>query len=165
MTNSSPGASQEARSVAAALLQAGAIGSDWERSSAELLEPAPVLSVNGRHVAWFVGVATGDVLVGFVILTPGLELHRYSTFMSQPGALDRCPEVQDWLDPTLIRRRAGRIVTTGETLEEPFLSFVRSPDQIAWAVPAVDESGRRRLIWVAGKAVFTVPDEGEPSTG
>ena len=152
MGSSSPAA--DAKRLAVNLLAAGAFGGALERASGEVLEPLAVRAPDGGPAGWLVGVAIDEALAGFFVLTPQLELRRYSTFLSHPGALDQCPRQADWFDSGRIKARAGGLALPGETLDEPFLSYDGNPERIAWAVRARDAGGTVRTLFVAGDSTW-----------
>jgi hypothetical protein len=124
-----------------------------------------VWSPDGSWVAWFVGITTHELLVGFFVLDRDCRLLRYSAFAKQPGSSADCPPATDWLDPSRAVERARSTADPAETLGPPFMSFDRVLDRLAWAVPATNPEGGERTIFVAGSTVFTAGDEAEPTTG
>jgi hypothetical protein len=128
------------------------------RSSGQILEPVAIRHPSGDGLAgWFIGVGSGDRLLGFFQLAPDLTFHRFSSFQRRPGSLEGCPPVADWLDPARIQEKARARAEAGDHLAEPFLSYDRNPDRLAWVVRAVDDQGREKALFVAGDTVYAAP--------
>lgn len=138
--------------VARRLLASGAVGDDSLRG-AETGQALPVLAPGGAQHSWFVPFTLGAKLVAFAQLLPDGELLRFSSFQRRPADLASCPEAADWLDPARIRAQALTAARPGEVAGDPVLSYVRSPEQIAWSVP-LRRAGASRHVWVAGAEVF-----------
>jgi hypothetical protein len=146
----------DAKRIAAAarrLVAELGLGDAGPRGAGRIGAALPVVSADGERHSWFVPVTVGDRLAGFLQLRPDATLLRFSTFQRRPGDLEGCPAAADWLDPERIRQRAQAQRRSGEAVGEPFLSYDRSPERIAWAVPLVSATGRR-LVYVAGDTVF-----------
>ncbi len=165
MSDADPSAGAPARRLAARLLAVGAAGGELERRQGRVLEPVAIRSPEGRAVGWFVGVGVGDTLIGFMVLSPGLELRRYSTFLRRPDAVDACPRIADWLDPARVLERAATLARSGEKLADPVFSYDQVPDRIAWAVRATGAEGVTRTLFVTGNFAYEGRPAGEPSTG
>jgi hypothetical protein len=148
------------RATARHLLACGAAGDEPLRRAAAVGEPIPVLGADRRHHSWFVPVTVGDRLVAFFQLLPDSTLMRFSSFVRQPGRFDGCPPADQWIDPEGIAARAEPARSVGETAGEPFLSFDRTPDRIAWAVPLAAPTGATRIVYVAGESVYEGAPEG-----
>jgi hypothetical protein len=113
----------------------------------------PVHSPAGEPVGWFVPVAKGDALLGFIQLDASAQFHRSSMF--PPGANVGTAE---WLDTAAIRNRARAWVDPDEDLGEPTLSYDRHPDRLAWLMTATRPDGRTRSVFVAGSVVWTAEE-------
>ena len=159
MTGSQAKSGPEAiRATARYLLDGGAAGDEPLRRAAAVGQPIPVLGADRRHHSWFVPVTIADRLVAFFQLLPDSTLMRFSSFARQTGRFDGCPPAAQWTDPASIAARAESVRSPGETAGEPFLSFDRTPDRIAWAVPLAAPTGATRIVYVAGESVY----EGAP---
>lgn len=142
-----------AREAAARVLASGLVRTPAGEGS--VLEPLPVRTPDGLEIAgWFVGIAAGDRLAGFLQLAADRTFRRYSSFQRHPPALEGTPPVADWLDQKRILERARSRAEPGERLAEPFLAFDQSPDRLAWAVKATDPEGRESTIYVAGEYAY-----------
>jgi hypothetical protein len=151
----------DALEAARNLLRTGVMADDWTRRHGEVSQAVAVELPKGELRSWFVPVSYRDRLLGFFELTPALVPHRYSSFQARQGQLEGCPRATDWLDRETIRGRSSRLVRAGETAGEPYLSYDRVPSRLAWAVPVTTPSGSRRLVFVAGEAVFDGGGPGE----
>jgi len=153
---------EDVRRRAAEMLESGYLGDAALRSSADVLDPIPVVDPAGGGLhSWFVPIAVGERLAGFAELRPDLELVRYSGFA--PGGL---PELASWTDEDAIRRRAATISAPDETLSEPTLTYDGVPSRLAWLVTATDPAGRERALYVAGEYAYERrPEPLEPEVG
>lgn len=145
------------RAHAQKLLCSGMIGSDLIITSGRIETPIAVQAPSGRLHSWFVPVTVGDQLAGFFQFQVDGTFMRYSSFQRSASDLAGCPPTADWLDPKRILARAEVQRQTDETSSKPFLTFDRSPDRLAWAVPLINTHGDVRLVYVAGKAVYVPP--------
>jgi len=152
--------SRAIRGAARRLMESGAAGDEPLRRAGAVGEPIPVLTADRRHHSWFVPVTVGDRLVAFFQLLPDATLMRFSTFARQPGRFDGCPPAVQWIDPASVAARAESARRADETAGEPFLSFDRTPDRIAWAVPFTDSTGVTRVVYVAGESVYEAQRDG-----
>jgi hypothetical protein len=125
----------------------------------------PVESPHGELRSWFVPVVYKDRLLSFFELTPEFVPLRYSSFQRREGQMEGCPRAADWLDPATIRRRSAKLLHTGETAGEPYLSYDAIPSRLAWAVPVTSPDRRERIVFVAGEAVFEARGPGEFTGG
>ena len=142
------------------LLASGNTGDELLRNSARIQNALPVRSPDRRVHSWFVPLIVGDRLAAFFQFLPDGTLMRFSSFQRRAGDFSTCPPAADWLDTQRIQTRADRYRLPGETAEEPFLSFDRSPDRLVWAVPLLNEQGASRLIYVVGETAYLPPGEG-----
>lgn len=126
----------------------------WTRVNGDVGIGIPVESPQGQLRAWFVPVLYKDRLLGFFELTAELIPRRYSSFQRREGQIDGCPSATDWLDTATIRRRASKLLSSGETAGEPYLSYDALPSRLAWAVPITTPARGGRIVFVAGEAVF-----------
>jgi hypothetical protein len=131
---------------------ASGMAGDVRGTGGSLLEPVPVRSPSGEAAGWFVPVARGDALVGFIQVDVAGRFHRSATFA--PGAK---VGTSDWLDVATIEKRARTQVEPDEVLSDPVLSYDGNPDRLAWLLTATRPDGRRRRVFVAGTAAWTVP--------
>lgn len=141
------------------LAEAGLIDEELSEGT-RVLDPIPVTApASGELHSWFVPVARDERLTGFAQLLPDLQLMRYSTFPSGEGGA-ALPDLADWTDATRIRGRAEQIAEPGETVGEPVLTYDRDASRLAWRVPATDQSGGSRALFVAGDSAY--PERSEP---
>jgi hypothetical protein len=140
--------------VAQEAIASGEAG-DLRGTGGSLLDPVPVRSPAGEPAGWFVPVARGDALLGFIQMDVAGRFHRSATFA--PGAKVR---TSDWLDADTIRKRARRQVGPEDDLGEPVLSYDGSPDRLAWLLVAAGPDGRERRVFVAGTAAWRAPERG-----
>lgn len=117
-------------------------------------EPLAVRDAGGSQVSWFVPVEDSGYLVGFVELLPDLTHKRTSSFQRRPGSYEGCPAAPLWLDTAVVLDTARSQMQPEEVAGEPYLSFDRVPDRLAWAVP-VRGAGGSRTIYVAGEAAWS----------
>jgi hypothetical protein len=147
----SPGDPVRAREAAARVLASGLVQT---AGAGELQEPVPVHTPDGAEIAgWFVGMALGDRLTGFLQLQADLSFRRYSSFQHHP-------RLADWLDRSQILDRARSQAASGEQLTDPFLTYDQSPDRLAWAVKATDSKGQESTIYVAGEYAYRAGPSG-----
>jgi hypothetical protein len=154
------GSSDAALARARAAVAAGEAGDSWVRTVGELLDPIPIVSPTGASAGWFVPMAVGEQLVGFVQLDPELRYRRYAGFQRQTGQTQGCPRVREWTDREVIEARALSAVG-GRVLAAPVLSYDRHPDRVAWRVEMQGADGRRRVAYVAG--TFVAESTGDES--
>jgi hypothetical protein len=137
------------------LLASGLVQMPLGRPAGKVLEPVPIHRPDGDEIAgWFVGIAMGDRLAGFLQLSPALTFRRYSSFQRHPPAIEGCPLVADWIDRSRILERARSRADQGETLADPFLSYDQNPDRLVWAVRTTYPDGRESAIYVAGDFIY-----------
>lgn len=139
------------KQIAEAAIASGDAGS-VRATGGRLLEPVPVHSPAGEPAGWFVPVARGGALLGFIQMDVAGRFHRSATFA--PGAKVR---TSDWLDAATIRKRARTQVEPEEDLSEPVLSYDGNPDRLAWLLVATRPDGRTRRVFVAGTSAWTDP--------
>jgi hypothetical protein len=153
---------QDAASItkkARELFMIGKFGDEPLRRSATVNCALPVVSPEGELHSWFVPVTVGDRLVAFFqFLSDGIIM-RFSSFQHRPGEYDNCPLAEDWLKPDKIKANAATQRQKNETVGKPILTYDLSPDRLAWVVPFTNEHGEVRLVYVAGKAVYTSPSK------
>jgi len=149
-------AQQRVRELAARVLRSGVTGrgAGTAAPAGELLDPVPIRSPGGEPAGWWVPLAAGGRLLGFLQFDDALRFRRSSSFQRRPGDLASCPPLADWTDPARILERARIRASPGDRLDSPFLSFDANPDRLAWAVPATTPDGERKIIFVAGDAVY-----------
>jgi hypothetical protein len=154
MREAAPADLNRARKAAARVLASGLVRTPLADGSGEVLEPVPVHAPDGEIAGWFIGIADGDRLAGFLQLAADLAFRRYSSFQRHPPSLEGCPRVADWLDRSRILDLARTRAAAGERLAEPFLTYDQNPDRLVWAVGATDLEGRESTIHVAGDFVY-----------
>lgn len=147
--------SRRLRALAEPLLSAGWLAEAAPVEDLELGEALPVEKPRGRVHSWFLPVLARQKLVGFFEFSPAFEPLRGASFPHDSGSLAKCPDPADWLDPATVQTRARALAHSEEEAGPPFLSFDRVPAQLAWAVPLRDQQGRERLLYVAGRDVFS----------
>jgi hypothetical protein len=151
-------APRQVREMAEKLLASRLIQDPVVRADGRILEPVAILHPSGSGLAgWWVGVGAGDRMLGFFQLAPDLTFRRFSSFQRRPSSLDGCPPAADWLDPSRILEKARSQAAAGDRLAEPYLTYDRNPDRLAWAVRAVDDQDREKVFLVAGDAVWIAP--------
>jgi hypothetical protein len=147
------------------LLRSGEIGSSMVRKSGRIGTPIAVLEPGGGLHSWFVPVAIGNRLAGFLQLLPDLTMMRYSSFQRRDDSMEGCPPEESWIDAETVRRRARESARPGETLGEPFLTYDQAPSRLAWAVPLTSPDGATRTLHVAGRAVWEAPPPNRAGDG
>ena len=141
----SPGA-VEARRLVANLIDTGFIAE--ARAKEAELHAIQVNAPDGEAAGWFVGLVSGERLLGFAQLDEALRFRRYASFAGAE------PAAKDWLESSAVLSRARERSRADLELGQPFLSFDMNPDRIAWVVPATEPDGTGRRVFVAGEAVF-----------
>lgn len=159
-----PGSSGAALARAQAAVAAGLAGDSWVRTVGRLLAPIPIVSPTGVAAGWFVPMAVGEQLVGFVQLDSELRYHRYAGFQRQSGQTQGCPLVREWTDPDAIEARAVSILG-GRVIGTPVLSYDGHPDRIAWRVDVLGADGRTHVAFVAGTFVAESRSDESGRTG
>ena len=139
---------------AEALLRSGEIGSAVVRETGRIGAPIPVLTPERQRHSWFVPIAAGDRLAGFLQLLPDLTVLRYSSFQRREDRLDGCPPAELWIDTEKIRRVAQEKARPGETAGEPYLTYDRVPSRLVWAIPLSTTGGATRTLYIAGRAIW-----------
>jgi hypothetical protein len=142
------------------LLKQGAANDDLVMRRGRAAQALPVVDRRGALYSWFVGILVDDRLVGFFQFSPDLTFQRYSSFMRQPGQVETCPSADTWLDPDTILARARPLLQPGEAAGKPYLSFDRSPDRLAWAVPVSSEADQRQ-IYVTGEYAYPAVEDSD----
>jgi hypothetical protein len=106
------------------------------------LEPIPVRTPAGDVESWFVPVAVGDSLIGYVRVGRGGP--SYSQFgQPQPRAA--------WTDPAAV---AGHVERSGNAVGgTPYLGYDGAPSRLAWVVPLAAGG----VAYVAGATVWMAP--------
>lgn len=106
------------------------------------LEPIPVRTPAGDVESWFVPVAVGDSLIGYVRVGRGGP--SYSQFgQPQPRAA--------WTDPAVV---ASYVERSGNAVGgPPYLGFDGAPSRVAWVVPLAAGG----VAYVAGATVWMAP--------
>jgi hypothetical protein len=137
---------KETRLLVGNLIETGFI-TDARAKAAEL-HPIKVSAPDGQAAGWFVGLVSGDRLIGFAQFDPALRFRRYSSFAGTE------PAAKDWLESSVVLSRARERASPDLELGKPFLSFDMSPDRLAWVVPATGADGSGRRVFVAGEAVY-----------
>lgn len=112
------------------------------------LQPIPVRTPAGDIESWFVPVAAGDSLVGYVrVGRGGLSYSRFG--QPQPLAV--------WTDPAAV---AGELERSGHVVGgAPYLGYDGVPSRLAWVVPLAGGG----VAYAAGTTVWMAPD-GEETT-
>ncbi|MHA2142899.1 MAG: hypothetical protein ACXADD_15545 [Candidatus Thorarchaeota archaeon] len=123
-------------------------------SKGAVIPPIPILDLNQELDSWFVAITADGRIAGFMQFNKELVLMRYSTFQRKASSLEGCPETASWLDQASILQTARTVVTDGELIEEPFLSYDKHPTRIAWAVSFRDRQGKFRTVFVAGSFAY-----------
>jgi hypothetical protein len=139
------------------LLHGGMFGSILVAASGRAETPIPVHSPERRLHSWFVPVTVGNQLAGYFQFLPDLTLIGYSSFQRKDDNLDGCPSAASWTDPDTIRGVAGTLSRPGDTAAMPYLTYDRAPSRLAWAVPLTSPNGTKRIVFVAGQAVWESP--------
>lgn len=115
---------------------------------ARVLPPIPVRALDGDVESWFVPIAVGDRLAGYVRVGPAGA--SYSAFgREQPLAA--------WTDPGEVRTRAE--AAGHRAGGQPFLGYDGVPSRLAWVVPLADGGA----AFVAGEAVWVSSPLSSPS--
>jgi len=147
-------------------MTSGLVGDEMARRKGRLLDPVPIAGPDGTSAGWVVGVGFEGCLLGLVQLDEKMRFRRYASFARRPGSTDGCPSVREWFDPSAILDRASELATKGARLEEPVLSFDRSPDRLVWAVGFVSAPGEApESIFVTGNHAYVPTGSSEPTTG
>jgi hypothetical protein len=141
------------------LLAICSLGDELLQRSATVGHALPVLGPGGGLHSWFVPVTVDDRFVAFFQFLSDGTLMRFSSFQHRPGEFDGCPTAEDWLNPGKIQAHAAVQRKNKETIGESFLTYDRTPDRLTWAVPLTNERGEVRLVYVAGKTVYTSPSK------
>jgi hypothetical protein len=142
------------RARAEDLLRSRTIGDAPVNASGRVESPVAVLTPSGQLHSWFVPVTVGDRLAGFVQFMPDGAFMRFSSFQRRAGDLAGCPVAADWLDSNRIKGRAEALRRPDETSGDPFLTYDKVPDRLAWAVPLTGADGTARLVYVVGETVY-----------
>lgn len=116
-------------------------------------EARPVLDAAGQLHAWWAPFVRDGRLLAFVLLTPTLELQRFSLLAG--GRPEAAPVAVDWLDEAKIAARAMAQAGDGARAGVPVLSFDGVPDRLAWRVPIEWPDGSRTHCFVAGESVWS----------
>ena len=117
-------------------------------AGARVLLPIPVHAPAGDVESWFVPIAVGDRLVGYVRVGPAGA--SYSAF-------GREQSLAAWTDPGEVRALAD---TAGRrTGGRPFLGYDGAPSRLAWVVPLAGGG----VAFVAGEAVWASSPPSPPS--
>jgi hypothetical protein len=134
-----------AREAAGRALAAGM--ADEPRAEEAELRPLPIQSPEREPAGWLVGVLVGERLAGFVQLDSGLGFRRYASFAGEG------PLARDWPDPETVLARATAALAPGESVEDLYLGYDKSPDRIAWVVRVAGPQGEARTLLVTGDEV------------
>jgi hypothetical protein len=138
-------------------LDSGSFGDEQIRRSATIAAPLLVVGPHREPHSWLVGLTQEDRLVAlFQFLLDGTVM-RYSTFQRRPGELTHSPPARDWLDGDAAKARVAARARDGETVEDVWLTFDRSPDRMVWAVSLRGRDGEARTLLVAGNSVYEPP--------
>jgi hypothetical protein len=116
--------------------------------------PIAVIDPTGRQHSWFVPLEIGSKLAGFAQLLPSLEPLAFSRFQQRSPDYADCPDVEDWTNRARVLELASTLARQDERLSEPVLTFDHNPSRLAWSVEAKSQSGAKRTLFVAGKAVY-----------
>jgi hypothetical protein len=120
-------------------------------------EAAAVCDVSGAFHSWVVPLTIKEKLVAWAQFSARLELQRFSTFLRREGEFDPCPDVADWFDPEVVRKRVIDKVGEEVDLSVPMLTFDRDPSRLVWLVEALRARGEPQRWFVAGPSVWEDP--------
>jgi len=123
-----------------------------------LLQPIPIVNINGDTEAWFIGVGVNDILAGFFQLDINLNLMRYSSFQRRTSSLEGCPRIDAWTNSGEILERARKYALPNEQLGVPFLTYDNNISRIVWGVRTLIHECSSRIIYVAGDYVYSKQD-------
>lgn len=137
---------QEARR----LFESGITQDSLVESKGTVEPPLPILDLNQELNSWFVAITVESRIAGFMQFTTEFVLMRYSTFQRTASSLEGCPEAPAWLDQSYILDAAKTLMADDELVGEPFLSYDKHPNRIAWAIKHRDRKGEVGTIFVAG---------------
>jgi len=142
---------------AAEMLKRGAVGDPQLTKSGQAGPPWLVSTPDHEPHSWLIPVTVGDRFAAFFQFLLDGTLMRFSMFYQRPGDYRKCPIVMEWFDLPGLREKAANHCWPGESAEEPFLTFDRSPDRVVWALPLRGPEGRIRLFFVAGDTIYSPP--------
>jgi hypothetical protein len=142
-----------AAEMASAYLARGTFGAGFGPRQLMPQTPIPVRDPTGGLAAIFVPVSADGYLAGFFVLTPQLELQRYSTFCSGPDDIDRCPSLGSWTDPATITDTA-RGIDGFEPRDAPYLTYDGNSERLAWRVDGADGDDRPAAVFVTGSFAY-----------
>jgi len=148
----------DAKRVAKHALDTGMADSALARDRGHLLDPLRIRSPGGAPAGWVVPIGLGDALLGFIQLRDDGAFHRYASFQRNPTTAAGCPPIATWLDEATVLARARAFARPDEALDSPTLAYDHSPDRVAWAVRATSPDGARRIVFVAGTAVWAASE-------
>ncbi len=158
------GSQTEVERIARELWEEGSIqvpgGSD-----AIVGQAAPVYDPTGAFHSWIVPLMIQRRLVAWAHFSPQLVLLRFSIFLRREGALDLCPNVEDWFNPEIVRERVIEKIGPNADLTTPVLTFDRDPSRLVWLVEVRYKDGSRKRWFVAGQSVWEDPGLEEVTGG
>ncbi len=147
-------AGEDAAKKARQLLAGGVAGDPLVGGSGVTGKAIPIRSPDREIVGWFVPVAVGDVLAGFMQFDARRVLRRYSSFQRRRGTVEGCPPRKLWTSPKAISAVAAGRLGEGYRLLAPYLTYDGNPDRIVWAVPARHGKKGARTVFVAGEYAY-----------
>lgn len=120
-------------------------------AGAELGRPLQVHTLGGDPSYWFVPVANGDRLVGFLRLSPGADVLAHGSFGQATEMAEYPPlEIVDHAHATAaIRAEFGNEY---DEIGPTILVHDGPPDRICWVAEAVSDRGTTYLFWSFGTA-------------
>jgi hypothetical protein len=145
----------------------------WERGSLQIPGGSDALlgsavavhDVSGGLHSWVVPLTIGAKLVAWAQFSPQYTLQRFSIFLRREAELNRCPNIADWFDPSVVEGRVRTKVESDVRLSAPILTFDRDPSRLVWAIMARDTSGSSKRWFVAGESVWQDPGIDEVTGG
>ncbi len=144
------------------LLAGGIAGDPLVAAAGVTRRPIPIRSADRSVVGWFVPVAVGRALAGFMQFDARRALRRYAAFQRRRGTVEGCPAAKAWTDPKTVASVAAGRLGKGFRPGAPFLTYDGILDRIVWAVPARNARRDTRVAYVAGEHAYL--RAGEPGS-
>lgn len=135
--------SNEAEQWARAWLSGGGAGP----ASGQVGPARLVVTPERAPHSWLVPVEVAGRVVGEFQFRLDGEMMRYS----EGGG--------EWRESGEVRRQAEAQAREGEEMEEPYLTFDRTPERLVWALRFRTAEGAVRLMYLAGESVYEPPPE------